>query len=74
MNQGGNIERRDVGDSGVVSSKLSDMQNAIESLTHSVNNVATKQQVSFTLQKTFQFENGRPGPLSVALGDKCCFI
>lgn len=46
VNQGGNIERRDVGDSGVVSSKLSDMQNAIESLTHSVNNVATKQQVS----------------------------
>ena len=46
MNQGGNIERRDVGDSGVVSSKLSDMQSAIESLTHSVNNVATKQQVS----------------------------
>ena len=46
INQGGNIERRDVGDSAVVSSKLSDMQNAIESLTHTVNNVATKQQVS----------------------------
>jgi len=45
INQGGNIERRDVGDSAVVSSKLSDMQNAIESLTHTVNNVATKQQM-----------------------------
>ena len=45
QNQGGNRERRDVGDSTAVSSKLSDMQNAIESLTHSVNNVATKQQV-----------------------------
>ena len=58
MNQGGNIERRDVGDSGVLSSKLTDMQNAIESLTHSVNNVATKQQVShffnkFSLNRNF---------------------
>ena len=52
MNQGGgNIERRDVGDSSEVSSKLIDMQNAIESLTHSVNNVATKQQVSHFLLK-----------------------
>ena len=39
------MERRDVGDSAGVNSKLSDMQNAIESLTHSVNSVATKQQV-----------------------------
>lgn len=45
MSQGGNMERRDVGDSAAVSSKLSDMHNAIESLTHSVNSVATKQQV-----------------------------
>lgn len=45
MSQGGNMERRDVGDSAGVNSKLSDMQNAIESLTHSVNSVATKQQV-----------------------------
>lgn len=39
------MDKRDVGDSPEVTSKLSDMQNAIESLTHSVNNVATKQQV-----------------------------
>lgn len=45
MGQGGNMERRDVGDSAGVNSKLSDMQNAIESLTHTVNSVATKQQV-----------------------------
>lgn len=45
LNQRGNIEKRDVGDSPGVTSKLDDMQNAIESLTHSVNNVATKQQV-----------------------------
>lgn len=45
MNQRGNVDKREVGDSAGVSSKLSDMQNAIESLTHSVNTVATKQQV-----------------------------
>lgn len=45
LNQRGNIEKRDVGDSPGVTSKLNDMQDAIESLTHSVNNVATKQQV-----------------------------
>ena len=39
------MEKRDVGDSAGVTSKLDDMQNAIESLTHSVNTVATKQQV-----------------------------
>lgn len=45
VNQRGNVEKRDVGDSAGVNSKLDDMQNAIESLTHSVNTVATKQQV-----------------------------
>ena len=45
VNQRGNVEKRDVGDSAGVTSKLDDMQNAIESLTHSVNTVATKQQV-----------------------------
>lgn len=45
MDQRGSMDKRDVGDSPGVTSKLGDMQNAIESLTHSVNNVATKQQV-----------------------------
>ena len=45
INQGGNIERRDVGDSAGVSSKLSDVQTAIESLTHSVNHMSTQQLV-----------------------------
>ena len=45
MNQRVDVEKRDVGDSAGVTSKLNDMQNAIESLTHSVNTVATKQQV-----------------------------
>ena len=45
VNQRSNVDKREVGDSADVSSKLSDMQNAIESLTHSVNTVATKQQV-----------------------------
>lgn len=43
INQGGNIERRDVGDSAGVNSKLSDVQTAIESLTHSVNHMSTQQ-------------------------------
>lgn len=46
INQGGNIERRDVGDSAGVNSKLSDVQTAIESLTHSVNHMSTQQLVS----------------------------
>ena len=45
INQGGNIERRDVGDSAGVNSKLSDVQTAIESLTHSVNHMSTQQLV-----------------------------
>ncbi len=53
LNQRGNIEKRDVGDSAGVSSRLSDMQNAIESLTHSVNNVATKQQVRTEIVQLF---------------------
>ena len=45
INQGGNIERRDAGDSAGVNSKLSDVQTAIESLTHSVNHMSTQQLV-----------------------------
>ena len=58
MNQGGNVDKRDVGDSAGVTSKLSDMQNAIESLTHSVNTVATKQQVRMLILR-FSFKSGQ---------------
>lgn len=57
MNQRGNVDKRDVGDSAGVSSQLSDMQNAIESLTHSVNTVATKQQVRMHILR-FSFVSG----------------
>ena len=45
VGQGGNVGRRDVGGVPDTGSKLNDMQNAIETLTHSVNHMATKQQV-----------------------------
>ena len=53
MNQGGNVQKRDTGDSAVVNSQLSDMLKSIESLTHSVNHVATKQQVSCLTVESF---------------------
>lgn len=52
------MDKRDVGDSAGVTSKLSDMQNAIESLTHSVNTVATKQQVRMLILR-FSFKSGQ---------------
>lgn len=52
------MDKRDVSDSAGVTSKLSDMQNAIESLTHSVNTVATKQQVRMLILR-FSFKSGQ---------------
>lgn len=52
------MDKRDVGDSAGVTSKLNDMQNAIESLTHSVNTVATKQQVRMLILR-FSFKSGQ---------------
>ncbi|PFX22367.1 protein ERGIC-53-like [Stylophora pistillata] len=65
MGQGGNMERRDVGDSAGVNSKLSDMQNAIESLTHTVNSVATKQQMMSGQEKK---ECPPPPPMPQCIG------
>ena len=53
MSQGGNIGRRDVGDFPDTGSKLNDMQNAIETLTHSVNHMATKQKVRGIIVSSF---------------------
>lgn len=45
MNQGGNVVKRDTGESAVTNTQLSNMQKSIESLTESVNHFSTKQQV-----------------------------
>lgn len=45
MNQGGDVVKRDTGESAVTNTQLSNMQKSIESLTQSVNHFSTKQQV-----------------------------
>ncbi|XP_015768675.1 PREDICTED: protein ERGIC-53-like [Acropora digitifera] len=46
MNQGGNVVKRDTGESAVTNTQLSNMQKSIESLTESVNHFSTKQQIT----------------------------
>lgn len=48
MNQGGNVVKRDTGES-VTNTALSNMQKSIESLTQSVNHFSTKQQVILSI-------------------------
>ncbi|XP_068711687.1 protein ERGIC-53-like [Montipora foliosa] len=64
VDQGGNVQKRDTGDSAVVNSQLSDMLKSIESLTHSVNHVATKQQMMVQDKK----ECPPPPPMPQCIG------